>query len=342
MAGASQPPILFYIMSKGNMLLGHARGKVGSLVFSRSNGQQVVRSRAEVVKNPQTDAQMVQRILLNTVAQAYSKMSVICDHSFEGVSTGQNSMSYFMRRNLQAIREKLAEAGDFDAAPPFVSPIGTNIFATNDYVIAKGSLPEINPTQVNTAAMILAVGSNSYKSVLNTTGLSRGDQLTFITIQQSPSGVVSFRYRRVILDPRNEDGTEAPLTSEFITNGEVNKPNPRNENVGQPISYSEGGVKCEAVFNINGGAIIASRQRSDGSWLRSNSWLIVSEDGINGAYNMQTALDMFKTGSLDIVNPLFLNNAGVTGKPVDSTSGDNTGGGGDNSGGNDDTPGEND
>ena len=71
-------------MSKGNMLLGHARGKVGSLVFSRANGKQIVRSRAEVVKNPRTEQQMVQRIMLNTIAQAYSQMKAITDHSFQG------------------------------------------------------------------------------------------------------------------------------------------------------------------------------------------------------------------------------------------------------------------
>ena len=95
----------FIVMSKGNMLLGHARGKVGSLVFSRANGKQIVRAKADVVANPQTEAQVIQRIMLNTVAQAYSKMASICDHSFQGVQKGAKSMSYFMKVNLNKLRQ---------------------------------------------------------------------------------------------------------------------------------------------------------------------------------------------------------------------------------------------
>ena len=76
-----------------------------------------MRSRAEVVKNPQTEKQMVQRIILNTIAQAYSRMSPITDHSFEGIQTGQASMSFFMHRNMDSLRQKVANeiqaGGDF-------------------------------------------------------------------------------------------------------------------------------------------------------------------------------------------------------------------------------------
>ena len=72
-------------MAKGNMLLGQAVGSLGDITFSRVNGKQVIKSKPSVVKNPQTEAQLIQRILMNTVIQAYSKMSEICDHSFEGI-----------------------------------------------------------------------------------------------------------------------------------------------------------------------------------------------------------------------------------------------------------------
>lgn len=292
------------------MLLGHARGKVGSLVFSRANGQQITRARAEVVKNPQTDAQMVQRILLNTIAQAYSNMSAIVDHSFEGVPAGQKSMSLFMKRNLDALRKKLAEVGDFDAGEPNVSPINSNVFSVNDYEISKGSLPECTPREVSGAGAFTGISTNTYKAVIDKYGLQRGDQLTFIIIDENARGIASFKYARVILDPRNQDGTEAAMTTAFITAGAINLPNPKNENNGVVYSLEDNEFYFHSADLCLGGAMIASRQKEDGTWLRSNSSLLASLDGGTTEWNMQQALDDFKSGQLKVINPRYLNNAG--------------------------------
>lgn len=297
-------------MSKGNMLLGHARGKVGSLVFSRSNGQQIVRARAEQVKNPQTDAQMIQRILLNTIAQAYSKMSAIVDHSFEGVPAGQKSMSLFMKRNLDALRNKLAEVGDLNASEPNVSPINSNILAVNDYEIAKGSLPECTPREVSGTGAFTGITANTYKAVIDKYGLQRGDQLTFIIIDENARGIASFKYARVILDPRNQDGTEAAMTTEFLNAGAINLPNPKNENNGILFTIEDNEFYFHSADLCLGGAMIASRQKEDGTWLRSNSTLLASLDGGTTEWNMQQALDDFKAGQLQVINPRYLNNAG--------------------------------
>lgn len=299
-------------MAKGNMLLGHARGKVGSLVFSRANGQQVVRARAEQVKNPQTDAQMVQRILLNTISQAYSKMNAIVDHSFEGIPAGQKSMSYFMKRNLDAIRKVLADTGDLNGNPPYVSPINSNLFALNDYEVAKGSLPDVNPSVMHDDGIYLQPTANTYQAVINLLGLQRGDQVTFLTVTSPDYAHTKFCYSRVILDPRNEDGTEAPLSTAFVTDGVIQKPNPKNEYNGISFKWeSQFGTDGITAYGQNSnvaGAIIASRQKEDGTWMRSNSKLVISEDGAIG-YSVQEALDDFKSGGMEIINPKYLNNA---------------------------------
>lgn len=300
-------------MSKGNMLLGHARGKVGSLVFSRANGQQITRARAEVVKNPQTEAQMIQRIILNTGSQAYSKMSEIVDHSFEGVQAGQPSMSLFLKRNLNLLRENLAAQGDFDAADVTFSPIGSNVFAVNDYIISKGSLPEVAPTSVEGALMSYAIAANTYQGILDATGLQRGDQLTFVVIEENQAGKVVFKFARVILDPTESDGSAAPLSSEFISNGAIAKPNAKNENNGLIFAFANNAISISVPGVLAAGAIIASRQKADGTWLRSDATLIASDSGLSVAYSMQDALDLFNAGGIDVVNPLYLNNASKRG-----------------------------
>lgn len=302
-------------MSKGNMLLGHARGKVGSLVFSRANGQQITRARAEVVKNPQTDAQVIQRILLNTIAQAYSRMSAICDHSFEGVKAGQDSMSYFMKSNLNAIRAKIAEQGSIDTDEVFSTPIGQSFLASNDYLVAKGSLPAINPSSVANNGMTLAIGTGTYKAVLDLYGLQRGDQLTFCIIRMDEQNVVTFKYARIILDPRNEDGTEAAITSPLFADGSVSKPNAKNEVADFTFSNVGDTYLISAGFNTIAGCVIASRQKEDGTWMRSNSNMRVNNLKTVGM-SVADALEDFRSGGIDVVNPKYLNNATKGGAAV--------------------------
>lgn len=302
------------------MLLGHARGKVGSLVFSRANGQQITRARAEVVKNPQTDAQVIQRILLNTVAQAYSRMAVICDHSFEGVKTGQDSMSYFMRTNLNAIRAKIAEQGGIDTDEVFSTPIGQSFLASNDYVISKGSLPALNPSAVANNGMTWAIGTGTYNAVLSAYGLQRGDQVTFCLIRMDANNVVTFKYARIILDPRNDDGTEAALSSPLFAEGAVNKPNPKNETADFTFTNIGDTWLISAGYDTIGGCIIASRQKEDGTWMRSNSNMVINSSKTVGL-TVADALEAFRSGGIDVVNPRYLNNASRAGAAVSGGGG---------------------
>lgn len=306
-------------MAKGNMLLGHARGKVGDLVFSRQNGQQVTRARAAVVSNPQTTAQMVQRILMNTVSQAYSKMSAIVDHSFEGLKKGQPSMSYFVKTNLAMLRQKVAnwqaQGHDFSGIGYFTQ-LKSNYYAPNEYIIAKGQLPEIG---VDSDFFGLMVGTSialtngaTYADVLAATGLQRGDQITFIGFVGEVTAP-SFKFARVILDPHNADGTPAELTSAFIANGAINLPSPKNEGE-LNVAITDGALQFGFGINCFSAAVIVSRKKADGTWMRSNAKLTVAPAiGWIDGMGMQDCLDAILAGSIDTDNPLYLNNAGTTG-----------------------------
>lgn len=302
-------------MSKGNMLLGHARGKVGSLVFARANGQQITRARAEVVKNPQTEKQMIQRIIMATVAQAYSRFQPICDHSFEGVAAGQESMSYFTSKNLKNLRDFIAaqvEQGmSFDDIVAFV-PVGSNEYAPNEYIISKGSLPAITPTFTgSTMAKIEGIAGNTYQDVLDAFGLQRGDQLTLITTQGSNGQNTIFHYARVILDPTNSDGTQAPLSAPLILDGAINVPSPRNEGDFANLTFADGAISYNfSAQSVSGAAVIVSRQKADGSWSRSTSKMVLNAPGILYQKSLQDCLDLIASGSISTLSAKYLNNAG--------------------------------
>ena len=302
------------------MLLGHARGKVGDLVFSRVNGQQVTRARAAVVKNPQTKAQMIQRILLNTIIQAYSRMSEICDHSWEGVPVGQKSMAIFMRKNLNALRTRVAadlESGhQFDEMYAF-SPLGSNAFTMNSYIISSGSLPAVTvdcDSATGGSVEILASGEElTYQDVIDALGLQRGDQLTFIGQEAWTDGRAAFKFARVILDPHDSEGAVLPLDTPFLDGDGINAPSPRNEGEEVSFTYSDG----ELIFTFGvgttfGAAIIVSRQKTDGTWMRSNAQIaleVAMPYNLIGSYSLQECLDLFEAGGFDLQSDRYLNNA---------------------------------
>ncbi|MEE0928146.1 MAG: DUF6266 family protein, partial [Acutalibacteraceae bacterium] len=124
-------------MAKGNMFLGQAKGKVGSIVFSRALGKQISRTKPSSVKNPKTRAQNAQRAILATVAKAASIMTPIVDHSFAGVAYGAESVRHFRKINLNQLR---ALYMDGDPTGFNLTPKGGAV-VPNSYIVSQGNLP---------------------------------------------------------------------------------------------------------------------------------------------------------------------------------------------------------
>ena len=87
------------------------RGRVGAEVYTlgrdgKGNRQQVVRAIAEQVANPRTSAQMSNRMIMATVMQFVDKYGKILDHSFDGVTKGQPSLSKAIALNYNVLASK--------------------------------------------------------------------------------------------------------------------------------------------------------------------------------------------------------------------------------------------
>lgn len=306
-------------MSKGNMLLGHARGKVGDLVFSRSNGEQVTKSRNSNPHNPRTQAQLLQRIVMNTVMRAYSTMQNICDHSFEGLTVGTPTQSAFIRANVRLLRNRIANlvAAGYDIYDEYsYVPLGADTFAPNAFLISKGTLQEVVPTFGISDTMLraaVAVAGNTYQDVINSLGLKRGDQITLIQISRRNDNVV-FNYARIILDP-TIDGAAAPLSTEFISNNAVNAPSVRNQGEIGYIKFMGNKIYFDLLGtatlggNIMCAAVIVSR-KVNGKYLRSTSFLQLNDAVIAGyGYSLGEAIDLAAEG-ISTLSDEYLNNAG--------------------------------
>lgn len=307
-------------MAKVGFWLKGSKGKLAGATMYQSNGETLMR---EVVSpsNPKTDGQLLQRIVMHTIMGAYSAMKEICDHSFEGFKKGQETMSYFMKQNVQFCREKIAtmqQQGTSVYGMYNFAPLGVKGFTPNQYQVAMGSLPQIHSyikDDSTSHGYLAGFSANTYENVIATLGLKRGDQLTFCIFQQLSEayGAKEFKFARVILDPTNADGTPADLSVPFIgEDGKINLPSIRNEGNFYFAFNAANQVEFGITSAIGGPAnfVIASRKGSDGNWMRSTTYMSYVTSG--QSYNLGECLDMAKNGnsSLYVNNPLYLNNAG--------------------------------
>lgn len=328
-------------MAKDNLFLGTARGSVGDIVFSRLDGQQVARVRNRAPRNPQSPAQMVQRIIMSTVGKAYSFFSEICDHSFEGFESGQLSQRKFMEVNVGLLRDSVSEVLAYPVEEVVRSSEAYNFSFKNDYapvlngfMLSAGSLPSIPLSQ--TAGTVqpcidfdpgdLTTETITYADFCNLTGLLRGDQLTFIQVSHDASKtghdrdiLTGFRYARVILEPSDGD-----MTSPLLNGARFNKPNIRNAGTFRSlfISSSEtlkglnfalkdiAPVSSEAQLDkqMAASAVILSRQ-SGGRWLRSTQFLMPRYTGGAEVLKSSTLGLAYETYRIGAASDLYLNQA---------------------------------
>ena len=117
-------------MAKSKSFFGLRTGSTKSLTFQTYRGQQITKDRVTSVSNPQSAAQMDQRLLLPMVANARTRLAGLVDHSFEGVPYGYQSLQKFSSMNLQK------------GALPVTSyvPKGLSDPGRANFIIADGSL----------------------------------------------------------------------------------------------------------------------------------------------------------------------------------------------------------
>lgn len=89
-------------MAKSKSFFGLRTGSTKSLTFQVYRGQQITKDRVTRISNPRSDAQMRQRAIIPIVAASRAALKGLVDHSFEGVTYGDQSLKKFSELNLRA------------------------------------------------------------------------------------------------------------------------------------------------------------------------------------------------------------------------------------------------
>lgn len=326
-------------MGKGNLFLGFGRGSVGDITYYRAYGEQVFRGRNRHPANPQTTLQLLQRVVMLTAQHAYSFMSAICDHSFQGRAVGTMSQARFSALNIAKMRQGLA-----DAIEEIITGAEPTWYGESNYA-AKGSfLPEFMPYIISegsiasltkaweAGAMTFSIdesfpATGTYAEFCAALGLQRGDQLTFVQLTMDDSTVTGqfngFQFARVILEPSTEAGWTQPI---FAGSGDyktIANPNAANEGSvyfsftdsnALRFSFSESATEPTGVeFAPAAFAVIVSRRVGD-VWQRSTESLVLRPYTVgtgNLSYDhaadfLGDAIDSFK---IKAGSALYLNQA---------------------------------
>ncbi len=295
------------------------------------------------VKNPKTTAQTLQRVLVKVVALAYAMLKTICSHSFEGVTNGFQCMNKFKKVNLKDLRERAAtlqNSGQSLRQFYQFMPLQSDKWTPFAAIISQGHLPEVSVGIDAEGGHVAYVNSpgNSYEAMVSAYGLQRGDQLTFVTVQKFNDRYEP-NYARLILKPRNADGSGAPMTTEIVNSaGKFPCSNWKNQ-----LNFSTFEFDTDH-FNFvlgRGGIVVAagiivSRKDKSGDWFRSNCTLVLNEAGLGSDLcSLYEAVEKsYTTAEIDMESEYYLNNAGA-GDTVATSDVTPSGGssGGSNSGG---------
>ena len=181
-------------MAKGNLFLGQAKGKVGSIVFARAFGKQITRTKPTSVKNPKTIGQNTQRAILATIAKSAAALTRLVDHSYVNVTYGAESVRYFRKINMGILRNLYMNTQN---GANLISKGG--IFVPNALKVSEGNLPSFisNVDKENIGFLqdfshtLPSVGDISVSEFKESFPyLQGGDQITLVKVNKSNRGTL--------------------------------------------------------------------------------------------------------------------------------------------------------
>lgn len=265
-------------MAQSKGFFGLRKGSTKSLTFSTLDGKQITKDRVYDVKNPRTESQMRQRMLMTTVGAAYKMLKSIADHSFEGYSSGMQCMRQFNSRNLNRFKQAAAAKGS----------VAFNEYKDGDinplpFILASGSLPGFT-YKLNDTSNLEIVGEKegadfaTAEGIYAALGVQRNDLITFCTVigeGSTSNGVYTYKAERfnIVRLYCDKSGSVTKPADAFTISTNNDQASISMSTAANAITIKTGAADF--------GAVIQSR-KNDNGWLRSDAVMVVADDVISG------------------------------------------------------------
>ncbi len=265
-------------MAQSKGFFGLRKGSTKSLTFSTLDGKQITKDRVYDVKNPRTESQMRQRMLMTTVGAAYKMLKSIADHSFEGYSSGMQCMRQFNSRNLNRFKQAAAAKGS----------VAFNEYKDGDinplpFILASGSLPGfVFSFDGESDLQIVGEKENAdfatAEGIYAALGVQRNDLITFCTVigeGSTSNGVYTYKAERfnIVRLYCDKSGAVSKPADAFTISTNNDQASISMSTAANALTIKTGAADF--------GAVIQSR-KNDSGWLRSDAVMIVAEHVISG------------------------------------------------------------
>lgn len=298
-------------MAQSKGFFGLRKGSTKSLTFSTLDGKQITKDRVYDVKNPRTENQMRQRMLMTTVGAAYKMLKSIADHSFEGYSSGMQCMRQFNSRNLNRFKQAAAAKGS----------VAFNEYKDGDinplpFILASGSLPGfIFSFDGESHLQIVGEKENAdfttAEGIYAALGVQRNDLITFCTVigeGSNSNGVYTYKAERfnIVRLYCDKSGAVSKPADAFTISTNNDQASISMSTTTNALTIKTGAADF--------GAVIQSR-KNDSGWLRSDAVMIVAEDVISGV-KTANQLATYPVGTELILNNGPMANQGEAGGSV--------------------------
>lgn len=157
-------------------------GKLSNSVGMRGqDGRNYIRIRRTEIKNPKSDAQCIQRMILATVAKSIAFLSVVLSSSVEGKANGAETLAYLRGQWMRMLR--ISEILYGDNRYEYLKK-GADTFSLNPYLLSKGSIVapviNVNSSYIGVDGMPTPDATLTASQLLS--DIAVGNQITLIAV----------------------------------------------------------------------------------------------------------------------------------------------------------------
>lgn len=309
-------------MSKGNMLLGYARGKVGSLVFTRRKGEQVTRAYNARPNNPKSPKQILQRMKIYAPTALYRLFAPkFFKYAFDDQKANETDYNAYMRKNIANSPWVTRDLASQYAVLPFParlsdgSLMSVQQFYGNFNDTAAGDVDSWG-VGFNFGAMSTIDNGDVAEFTRNVKrlypSLVDGDMITFVIVEGEGLSVENgqviydgvsapvFKYTQVVLSETNEG---------LLDNVGLTVGRPKGETTGNPSFVVLKGGAGDFESNTTWRAVATILTRKSGeSVLSSPSTMQLNDFGLQ-VYNLMrtTAYAVTASQSYGVSSDIILN-----------------------------------
>lgn len=244
-------------MAKALGLIGNFKGKLGNTVgysLKDSNNKQTqgVRVYQPVVRNPKTAAQAEQRAKLAPINATYRALKMVIDRGQEGKAYGNKSRLAWLSAAMKAFNGGWFEKGAAITMPALV-PLTKGSLAINITPVPEQTFIKINIDGL-VASGITNLGKFAEAMIASFSGLTNGDQITFVKVASNNSAILT-KVESLVLDTTSTAALPSWLTVE-------------DDYVNVFVDDND----------TTAGAIIVSREGDNGAHLRTTTSLQMLEE----------------------------------------------------------------